>query len=114
MDDCVFCRIIKGDLPCRKVYEDEKVLVFEDLHPVAPVHVLIIPKEHIGSVMDLNVKNAQVLADMHLAAKNIAGKTGLDKEGFRLINNCGEGAGQTVNHLHYHMLGGRKLGAKIL
>ncbi len=112
--DCIFCRIIKGELPSQKVYEDDKVLAFKDIKPVAPVHVLIVSKEHIKSVMDLDASNAGVLADIHLAAKEIARMLDITDDGFRLINNCGAGAGQTVPHLHYHLIGGRRLGAKIV
>jgi len=114
MENCIFCKIIEKQIPSTVVYEDDKVLAFHDIHPVAPVHIIIIPKEHIANVNDLNDQNAAVLADIHLAAKKIAEKLGIADKGFRLINNCGEGAGQTVFHLHYHLIGGLKLGEKIL
>lgn len=114
MEDCVFCKIINRQLPSKIVYEDEKVMAFYDINPVTPVHVIIIPKLHIANVNELTEDNAYVMADIHLAAQKIADKLGIAKEGYRLINNCGEDAGQTVFHLHYHLLGGRRLGAKII
>lgn len=101
-------------IPSTIVYEDDKVLAFNDINPVAPVHVIIIPKEHIANVNDLTQENASVLGDIHMAAKKIAAKLGIADNGYRLINNCGADAGQTVFHLHYHLIGGIKLGAKIL
>jgi len=114
MEDCVFCKIINRQLPSKIVYEDEKVMAFYDINPVTPVHVIIIPKLHIANVNELTEDNSYVMADIHLAAQKIADKLGIAKEGYRLINNCGEDAGQTVFHLHYHLLGGRRLGAKII
>ncbi len=114
MEDCIFCKIVDKKIPAGVVYEDDKVLAFNDIHPVAPVHVLIIPKIHIANVQALNSENAAVLADIHLAAQKIAEKLGVAQSGYRLINNCGEGAGQTVFHLHYHLIGGTNLGAKLI
>lgn len=114
MSDCIFCRIINKEIPSSIVYEDDKVLAFKDISPVAPVHVLIVPKEHIENVLKLDKDNAGVLADIHLAAARIAEQFGLAETGFRLINNCGKDAGQTVFHLHYHLVGGKNFGAKIV
>jgi histidine triad (HIT) family protein len=114
MADCIFCKIINREIPSTIVYEDDKVLAFKDINPVAPVHVLIIPKIHIENVMKLDEQNAKVLEDIHFAAKKIASEMGLSEKGFRLITNCGEEAGQTVFHLHYHLIGGQKLGPKII
>ena len=114
MVDCIFCKIIKREIPSTIVYEDDKVLAFKDINPVAPVHVLIIPKLHVKNVMELDEQNAKILEDIHLAAKKIASEMGLSEKGFRLITNCGEEAGQTVFHLHYHLIGGKKLGPKII
>lgn len=114
MENCIFCKIIKKEIPSTIVYEDEKVLAFKDINPVAPVHVLIIPKLHIKNVMELDEQNAKILEDIHLAAKKIASEMGLSEKGFRLITNCGEEAGQTVFHLHYHLIGGKILGPKII
>ena len=106
MQDCVFCKIAEKQLPSTVVYEDDKVMAFNDIRPVAPVHVIIIPKAH--------VENASMMGDIHLAAKKVAEKLGDADKGYRLINNCGADAGQTVFHLHYHLVAGVKLGAKII
>ncbi len=114
VENCIFCKIARKELPSTIVYEDDKVIAFNDINPVAPVHVLIIPKIHIKNVMELDEQNADIMKDIHLAAKNIAVKLGIDEKGFRLINNCGEEAGQTVFHLHYHLIGGKKLGQGLI
>lgn len=114
MDGCIFCKIINKQIPSDVVYEDDRVLAFKDIKPVAPVHVLIVPKTHISSVKDINTENADVLKDIHLAANKIAGKLGISEKGYRLINNCGPDGGQTVMHLHYHLIGGTNLGPKII
>lgn len=114
MEDCIFCKIVGGQIPATVVYEDDTVLAFNDIKPAAPVHVIIIPRKHIASVNELTEDNAGVIGDIHLAAKRIAEKLGISEKGFRLINNCGVGAGQTVFHLHYHLIGGVSLGAKII
>lgn len=114
MEDCIFCKIINREIPATVVYEDDKVFAFNDIKPVAPVHVIIIPKEHIANVNALTEQNAGAVADIHLAAAKIAAKLGIADKGYRLINNCGADAGQTVFHLHYHLIGGVSLGAKII
>lgn len=114
MEDCIFCKIISRQIPSTTVYEDDRVLAFNDINPVAPVHVIIIPKQHIENVNGLTPDNASVVADIHLAARKIAEKLNIADKGYRLINNCGSDAGQTVFHLHYHLIGGLKLGAKIV
>lgn len=114
MENCIFCGIIGRQIPSTIVYEDEKVLAFNDINPVAPVHVVIVPKAHIANVNELTPENAAVVGDIHLAAKKIAGKLGIADKGYRLINNCGADAGQSVLHLHYHLIGGLKLGTKII
>lgn len=106
--------IIDRKIPSTIVYEDDKVLAFNDINPVAPIHVIIIPKEHIANVNELTEENASVLGDIHLAAKKIAAKLGIADKGYRLINNCGADAGQTVFHLHYHLIAGIKMSAKIV
>lgn len=106
--DCIFCKIAVGEIPSNKVYEDDRVVAFYDLDPQAPVHVLIIPKEHISSADDLNEQNAQVVSHIFLVAAQIAKQLKLDK-GYRIVNNCGEEGGQTVKHLHFHLLGGRSM-----
>lgn len=114
MENCIFCKIIERQIPSSIVYEDEKVLAFKDINPVTPVHVVIVPKEHIAGANDLTAGNAQVLADVFLAAKKVAAAMGIADKGYRIINNCGADAGQTVFHMHFHLLGGRHLGEKIL
>jgi histidine triad (HIT) family protein len=114
MADCLFCRIRDGELPSNKVYENDRVLAFKDINPVAPVHILIIPKEHIDNVNGLDKSNVSVVADIHLAAVEIARQQGLSETGYRLITNCGKEAGQTVMHLHYHLLGGSDFGERLL
>lgn len=109
MDNCIFCNIIKGEIPSVKVYENEYVYAFNDISPVAPVHVLIIPKQHISSINDLTEENASVVSKMYIAAAEIAKQLGVDQSGYRVITNCGEAAGQTVQHIHFHLLGGRDL-----
>lgn len=111
--DCVFCEIINGNIPSTKVYEDEYVTAFNDLNPQMPVHVLIVPKKHISSVNELCDEDAELVGRVFLAAKKIAEKLGLEG-GYRIINNCGKDAGQTVMHLHFHMLSGAEMGEKII
>jgi histidine triad (HIT) family protein len=96
------------------VYEDEYVCAFNDIHPEAPVHVLVVPKKHIASLNEINEENADILVHIHLAAKKVAEKLGISEKGFRLINNCGSDGGQTIFHIHYHVLGGVDLGPKIV
>lgn len=105
--DCVFCKIISGDIPSSKVYEDEWVVAFKDLEPQAPVHVLIVPKEHIASAKEITAENSYLIAKVFEAAAKIAKEMDL-KDGFRIVNNCGEKAGQTVMHIHFHMMAGRE------
>lgn len=109
MGDCIFCKIIRGEIPCSKVYEDERILAFNDINPEAPVHVLIIPKAHIDSANYIDEENSEILAHIFLAAKNIATQLGVAESGYRIVNNCGEHGGQTVKHIHFHLLGGRNL-----
>lgn len=109
MSNCIFCKIVNGEIPCSKVYEDEKVLAFNDINPAAPVHVLVIPKQHIGSVLELNESNISITVDIFNAVNKIARQLGLEKDGFRVVANTGVNGGQTVAHLHYHILGGRSL-----
>ncbi|MEG1415408.1 MAG: histidine triad nucleotide-binding protein [Clostridium sp.] len=109
MVDCLFCKIINGEIPSSKVYEDEWVYAFNDISPVAPVHVLIIPKTHIASANEINSSNEEVLGKIFSAASNIAKNLGISENGYRVVNNCGEDGGQTVHHLHFHLIGGRNL-----
>lgn len=114
MDDCIFCKIVKGEIPSEKVYEDEKVLAFKDINPVTPIHVLVIPKKHFKDVLDVKEEDKEIIADLFQSINKIAKTLGIEKNGFRIVNNCGEDAGQEVMHLHFHLLAGKKLGAKII
>ncbi|MBQ9849472.1 MAG: histidine triad nucleotide-binding protein [Clostridia bacterium] len=107
--DCIFCKIISGEIPSNKAYEDDKVLAFYDLEPQAPVHILIVPKEHIACAADITPENSSVIAHIFEVAAIIAKEKGLD-DGFRIVNNCGDSAGQTVKHIHFHLMGGRDFG----
>ena len=106
---CIFCSIINGEIPSKKIYEDEKVYAFYDINPEAPVHFLVIPKEHIASANEVNEKNSDVISHIFLVINRIVRELGIDKEGYRVVNNCGKLGGQTVGHIHFHVLGGRKL-----
>ena len=112
-DNCLFCRIIRGEIPSAKVYEDESVYAFRDINPQAPVHVLVVPKTHIASAAEVNGSNSQAVAKCFEAIAKIAEAEGLDK-GYRVVNNCGEDGGQTVMHLDFHLIGGTKLSEKII
>jgi histidine triad (HIT) family protein len=107
--DCIFCKIVKGDIPSDKVYEDEKILVFHDIEPEAPVHVLVIPKTHISSLNDVQEDNSGVISYIFEKIPEIANKLGVDKSGYRIVSNCGEDAMQTVEHIHFHLLAKRSL-----
>ena len=111
--DCIFCKIVEGSIPSKKVYEDENVLAFYDIEPQAPVHVLIIPKKHIASMNDVTSDDDQIIAGLHAAARKIAAELGIAESGYRLVNNCGKDGGQVVLHLHFHLLGGTKLGTLV-
>ena len=113
MNDCLFCKIIAGEIPSAKVYEDEKVYAFRDINPQAPVHVLVVPKEHIACADEITAENSGAVAKIFEAIPKIAAAEGL-ADGYRVINNCGAAAGQTVMHLHFHLIGGRELGEKIV
>ena len=108
MSNCLFCKIIAGEIPSTKVYEDETVLAFRDIAPQAPTHILVIPKAHIGSVAEVTAENSAVVAHIFEVIAAIAKAEGLEN-GYRVVSNCGEDAGQTVHHLHFHILGGKKL-----
>ncbi len=107
--NCLFCKIAKGEIPSSKVYEDDLVYAFRDIEPQAPVHILIIPKVHIASANDLNDENSAVVGHIFSIAAKIAKSEGIAEGGYRIVNNCGADGGQTVGHLHFHMLGGRSL-----
>lgn len=108
MDDCLFCKIIAGKIPSKKVYEDDKVYVFEDINPKAPTHVLIIPKRHVRGLKEAQADDAEIIGYSHLIAARIARERGIE-DGYRTVYNVGPGSGQSVFHLHLHLLGGRNL-----
>lgn len=107
-DDCIFCKIVAGDIPAERVYEDERILGFRDIAAAAPTHVLLIPKEHIPTLNDLQPGQSDLMGNVVLAAKEVAAQEGLTK-GYRLVANCLRGGGQEVYHIHFHLLGGREL-----
>lgn len=107
--DCIFCKIVAGEIPSKKVYEDELVYVFEDIEPTAPIHYLIIPKEHIASASEITPENSKVVAHIFEVISKLAKELNIE-DGFRVVNNCGESAGQTVFHMHFHLLAGREFG----
>ncbi len=109
MDDCLFCKIVRGEIPSDKVYEDEMVLAFNDIDKKAPVHILVIPKKHVGSLLELGDEDAALTAHIMGVIQRIAKEMGVDKSGFRVVVNTGDDGGQTVHHLHFHILGGRSL-----
>ena len=108
MTDCLFCKIVAGQIPSTKVYEDELVLAFRDIAPQAPTHILVIPKEHIASVAEITGENSTVVAHIFEVIAKVAAQEGLTN-GYRVVSNCGADAGQTVHHLHFHILGGKQL-----
>lgn len=108
MSDCLFCKIVAGEIPSTKIYEDENVYAFADIDPQAPFHAIIIPKKHIKSAKEITAENSLCIAQIFEAAAKIAEAENLEK-GFRIVNNCGEDGGQTVEHIHFHMLARRNL-----
>jgi histidine triad (HIT) family protein len=109
MEDCIFCKIVNGTIPSSKVYEDAEVVAFDDIHPMAPVHVIVIPKKHIPTLLDVTAENMNAVNAMVAAAREVARIKGIDKRGFRTVINCNEEGGQVLFHLHMHVLGGKKL-----
>lgn len=109
MEDCLFCKIIAGEIPSTKVYEDEFVYAFKDINPLAPVHILVVPKIHISGADRIDAENSSYVARIFEAAAKIAAEQGIAEDGYRIITNIGENGCQSVKHLHFHILGGRKL-----
>ncbi len=107
--DCLFCKIIKGEIPATKVYEDDEILAFKDVGPQAPVHILVIPKKHISTILDAEPEDNELIGKMFQAANSIAKDKGINKKGFRLVINCNDDGGQAVYHIHLHLLGGRQM-----
>ncbi len=114
MDNCLFCKIIKGDINSEKVFENDYILAFKDIHPVAPVHILVIPKIHISDMNNITYENIEYIKQIYIAIKEVAKICNVYDSGYRVICNCGEDGGQLINHLHFHLLGGKHLGAKIV
>lgn len=108
-DDCIFCKIVSGELPSEQLYQDEQVIAFRDLHPVAPVHVLVIPRKHIPSMNDLEDEDKPLIGEMFSVTRDLARHLGLAKSGYRLIVNNGPDGGQVVYHLHLHLIGGHRM-----
>jgi histidine triad (HIT) family protein len=109
MSDCIFCKIIAGEIPATVVHETDDVLAFRDLGPQAPTHVLVIPKRHIATINDMQDSDAELVGKLYLAAQKVAADEGISESGYRTVMNCNEGAGQTVFHMHLHVLGGRPM-----
>jgi len=107
--DCLFCRIVRGEIPASLVHEDERIIAFRDIAPQAPTHILLIPRAHLGDVLDLGEADGPLLARLMTTAARLAVDAGLDRSGFRLVTNTGADAGQSVQHLHWHLLGGRPM-----
>ena len=114
MSDCIFCKIANKEIDSDFVYEDDEIIAFKDINPQAPIHILVIPKKHIESIIDLTDEDEMLVGKMYTAVRKIAKKLNIEESGFRLIVNCGKDAGQEVPHLHFHILAGKKLGTKII
>ncbi len=112
MSDCIFCKIAAGEIPAEIVYEDEQVLAFKDIKPVTPVHILLITKKHISDLTAIGPEDKELIGHLHLAAVKVAEEMGIAEKGFRLVNNCKEHGGQVVFHLHFHLLGGKRLSTR--
>jgi histidine triad (HIT) family protein len=108
-DDCLFCRILKGEIPAELVYESETAIAFRDINPQAPTHVLVIPRKHISTINDIEADDAATVGSLFAAAREIAAQEKIADDGYRAVMNCNEGAGQSVFHIHLHVLGGRQL-----
>ena len=111
--DCLFCKIIAGEIPSTKIYEDEYVYAFADIEPQAPFHAIIVPKTHIASANEITAQNCAVVAHIFAKIGEIAALVGIKDDGYRIINNCGEDGAQTVKHIHFHLIGGVKLTEKL-
>ena len=113
MENCLFCKIIKGEIPSTKVYEDDEILAFRDINPLAPVHVLVIPKKHISSLVEMQPEDEAIVGRIYTVINKIAKQENIFESGFRVVVNCGEDGGQEVKHLHFHLIGGKKLGVNL-
>jgi len=108
--NCIFCRIINGEIPAKIIHQDDKVVAFADISPQTPIHLLIVPKKHIPTILDLEEADKELVGHIYFIAKELAVKNNIALTGFRLVTNCNKDAGQEVFHLHFHLLGGRKMG----
>ncbi|HEY96329.1 MAG TPA: histidine triad nucleotide-binding protein [Dehalococcoidia bacterium] len=113
MDDCIFCKIISGDIPSDIIYRDDEVIAFRDVNPVAPTHILIVPVEHLVTTLDIPDVNTSLTNKMIQTANRLANQEGISEDGYRLVINCGEQGGQVVKHLHMHLIGGRHLSSSL-
>ena len=113
-ENCIFCKIIKGEMPSNKVYEDDEILAFKDINPAAPIHILVIPKKHIKSLAEMKDGEEKIISEIYKVINEIAEKQGFKEKGYRVIVNCGKDGGQEVGHLHFHLLAGKQLGEKIV
>jgi histidine triad (HIT) family protein len=111
--DCIFCKIVTGEIPSDIVYEDEEIIAFRDINPQAPVHIIIIPRDHIASLSDLSQSDSALVGRMVMVANKLAKDEGIAEKGYRLVINCGKEGGQLVPHLHLHLVGGRKLSDQV-
>ena len=109
MSDCLFCKIVKGDIPADIVYQDDNIIAFRDLNPQAPVHFLVIPKKHISTINDIQVEDAELIGNLYITAKAVAKQEAMDESGYRCVMNCNDDGGQTVRHIHLHVLGKRQM-----
>lgn len=109
MSDCIFCKIIDGQIPAKKIYEDNKFLAFHDINPKAKIHALVIPKKHIPTFMDVQANDLSLMGELHQVIQHVAKELDIAEKGFRVVNNCKDDGGQEVYHIHYHLLGGEKL-----
>lgn len=114
MGDCIFCKIINKEIPSEIVYEDEKVIAFKDVNPAAPIHILVVPKKHIETLLDVSEEDKDLISYIYQTINKIAKENGFAESGFRVIVNCGKDSGQEVMHIHFHVIGGKKLGDKIV
>lgn len=114
MRDCIFCKIINKEISSEIVYEDEKVIAFKDINPAAPIHILVVPKKHIGTLLDVSEEDNELISHIYKTINKIAKENGFAESGFRVIANCGKDSGQEVMHIHFHVLAGKKLGEKIV
>ena len=109
MEDCLFCKIDRGEIPSEKVYDGESVFAIKDVNPQAPTHILILPKKHFSTILDIETSDQKLIGSIFTVANQLAQENGLAESGFRMVLNCGSGAGQSVFHIHYHLMGGRAM-----